>query len=92
MSQDENKTTELDGAVCGRLDALVRRLRYYNNWRRGEDTAQPSPAEIGADIDDAIYAISLMSDAIQKTIAENRHLADGDDCTLRHLVRLFESA
>lgn len=27
----------------------------------------------------------LMRDAIRKTLAENAHLADGDDCTLRHI-------
>jgi hypothetical protein len=30
-----------------------------------------------------------LRDAIQKTIDENGHLADGDDCTLRHLVRVL---
>lgn len=29
--------------------------------------------------------------AIQKTIDENGHLADGDDCTLIHLVRAIGS-
>lgn len=34
-------------------------------------------------------AVVAMESAIRQTIKENLHLADGDDCTLRRLVRLF---
>ena len=30
--------------------------------------------------------IERLAEAIKQTIAENLHLADGDNCTLRHLV------
>lgn len=33
---------------------LIERLRRYNDWRRGAEVNQPSPASIGADIDAAI--------------------------------------
>jgi hypothetical protein len=33
------------------------------------------------------FNVARLAEAIERTIMENRHLADGDDCTLRHLVR-----
>ena len=65
---------------------LVMRLRRLNEWRRGADFEQPEPTEIGRDIDVAIDLLVGMSEAIRVTIEENRDLADGIDCTLRHLV------
>lgn len=43
--------------------------------------------------DKAMYAdmmkyIRQLEQAIIKTIEENRHLADGEDCALKHLVAL----
>jgi len=67
---------------------LVKRLRRYNEWRRGADFAQPSPSEIGTDIDAAADLLEKMAQAIIDTLDNNLHLADGDDCTLIDLVRL----
>ena len=47
------------------IDALIVRLRMYNAWRRGADIAQPDPAEIGRDIDEAIVCL-------EKLMVENR--------------------
>lgn len=71
-----------------KFDALIRRLREYNAWWYGEDTEQPDPAQVGVDIGSAALAIEEMQGAIVRTLGENRRLADGDDCTLRHLVGL----
>jgi hypothetical protein len=38
-------------------------------------------------IDRMANRIDHLSTAIEVTILKNRHLADGDDCTLIHLVR-----
>lgn len=75
-----------------KFDGLVRRLREYNAWWYGEDTEQPDPAQVGVDLGSAALAIEEMQNAISLTLAENRHQADGDDCTLRHLVGLVEQA
>lgn len=39
---------------------------------------------------DAFEEVSRLRTAIQKTLDENGHLADGDNCTLIHLVRALE--
>lgn len=44
----------------GRINALVMRLRRYNEWRRGADFEQPEPTDVGADIDTAIELLELM--------------------------------
>jgi hypothetical protein len=68
---------------------LISRLRLYNEWRRGsDDIKMPNPKEIGSDIDDACDMLEAMSDAIDRTLSDNAHLADGDNCTLIDLVRL----
>lgn len=33
---------------------VIAKLDYFNNWRRGEDLAQPDPKKIGEVIDEAI--------------------------------------
>ena len=33
--------------------------------------------------------IACLTAAIKKTIEENKHLADGDNCTLRHLQEVI---
>jgi hypothetical protein len=35
--------------------------------------------------------VRSLEDAIQQTLDENRNLADGEDCTLRHLVRVLKA-
>ena len=84
-----DKTTPLSAVD---VDPLVMRLRRYNEWRRGADFEQPEPAKIGRDIDAAIELLEAMRDAIRVTLDENGHLADGLDCTLRHLVLIAGDA
>ena len=83
------KIAELEKAqtyipLSGQAEQCVMRLRRFNEWRRGADIEQPDPKTIGLDIDYAIDIIERMSKAIKTTIDENLHLADGDDCTLKH--------
>lgn len=33
---------------------LIKRLEYYNKWRRGAEVEQPIPEQVGKDIDEAI--------------------------------------
>lgn len=44
------------------LSALADRLKLYNEWRRGAETEQPHPKQIGQDIDAAIMIIEEMTD------------------------------
>lgn len=39
---------------------IAARLRRYNEWRRGADIPQPSPSEIGADIDAAASLLEII--------------------------------
>lgn len=36
------------------MEELINRLQYYNDWRRGLHDEQPTPTQIGLDIDAAI--------------------------------------
>ena len=36
--------------------------------------------------------LEILEDAVRKTVEENKHLADGENCTLRRLVAAIESA
>ena len=42
------------------IDALVKRLRAYNEWRRGGDGPHPDPTQLGIDIDAAIDLLESM--------------------------------
>ena len=39
---------------------------------------------------DCFDAYDALREAVEKTLEENRHLADGDDCTLIRLKRIVE--
>ena len=67
------------------VEPLVQRLRRYNEWRRGADTEQPQPREIGEDIDEAVRLLVAMSSAIEATLDKNMH---GNDCTLADIARV----
>lgn len=43
-------------------------------------------------IEDDAREIERLRAAIQKTLEENGHLADGEDCTLIHLVRAIQAS
>lgn len=85
---------QIDHGADARLafKPLVRRLRLYNEWRRGAEIDQPSAHDVGKDIDAAADMLESMSEAIKKTVSENLHLADGESCTLRHLLKFFDFA
>lgn len=66
---------------------LVERLRHFNAWRRDHDgdLEQPSPRQIGQDIDEACDFLSAMApvvEAARQLIAETR----GDE-DYRQLVK-----
>lgn len=54
-----------------------------SRWKLAE-SAIGSCAEMSA-------RIQQLEDAIRKTLDENRHLADGDDCTLRELKKVLHT-
>ena len=45
------------------IPALIERLRGYNAWRRGADSDQPDPAQIGRDIDAAVAILTRQASA-----------------------------
>lgn len=45
------------------IPALIERLRYYNSWRRGAESEQQNPEQIGRDIDDAIAILTRQTRA-----------------------------
>lgn len=54
------------------------------------DLFQETPPKLQLDIQlTAEDRIQQLEDAIRKTLDENRHLADGDDCTLRELKKVL---
>jgi hypothetical protein len=58
MTDSQTTTAPADGtAVGGRVQALVRRLEQYNDWRRGGEGEQPEPQLIGDDIDAVIVEL-----------------------------------
>lgn len=66
--------------------------RLIEQWRNCDpnDMARMSEAAVMYALQDAKDDILLLYGAIEKTLAENRHLADGDDCTLIDLKRAID--
>ncbi len=88
------------------MTTTVEILRQYNRWRRGDDTMpQPDPEQIGKAIDSACDEIERLKDnvallrtqrdylmsSVRRTLEENGHLADGDNCTLLVLKRAVKT-
>ena len=69
------KQLEAHEAVCSDPEAL------WSNWLRGTVKLQ---LDIQLAAEDRIQQLE---EAIRKTLDENRHLADGEDCTLRELKK-----
>jgi hypothetical protein len=44
-----------------KIDEIIKRLEYYNEWRRGADTEMPRPKEIGKTIDAAIKEVKKIN-------------------------------
>jgi hypothetical protein len=42
------------------MNETIEYLRKYNEWRRGADTEQPDPKELGEQIDAAISALVIL--------------------------------
>jgi len=76
------------------IDALEI-LEKHQSWRRGDDSVQGNPTEIGMALDIVLVAAGKykgMYAAICQTLDANRNLADGENCTLLALkVALRES-
>lgn len=51
------------------LRSLAERLKYYNEWRRGAETEQPHPKQLGQDIDAAIMIVEELIREQQKAMA-----------------------
>jgi len=84
---------------------IIYTLTEFNRYRRGkyktyrdfELTTGVTPKKIGAAIDSAVQVIKdlkkenlKLKQAIADTLEENRHLADGDNCTLIRLKRALQ--
>jgi hypothetical protein len=73
--------------------SLSEQLRRYNRWRRGDERLKmPDPKALGDLIDTVADRLEVLEfenyrfrNAIQLTLDENGHLADGDACTLIEL-------
>ena len=70
-----------------RVDLLVKRLRRYNEWRRGAEIDQPEPSQIGADIDEAATMLEAMSDLL--TIDPDVDLLNMDNDSIWTVMELF---
>jgi len=55
-------------------NTLSKKLRYYNKWRRGADTPQPDPKELGQLIDVAADWIEDACDWIDKATKKIKEL------------------
>ena len=64
-------------------------LRKYNEWRRGADTEQPDPKELGEQIDAAIAALTMMEETA-KLAATLRKERDEAQATLTDIHRWIE--
>ncbi|MDY0136384.1 MAG: DUF6378 domain-containing protein [Thiomicrospira sp.] len=71
--------------------------QQYKTYRDFELTTGVTPKKIGAAIDSAVQVIKdlkkenlKLKQAIADTLEENRHLADGDNCTLIRLKRALQ--
>jgi len=63
----------------------IEQLRAFVEW---EKSVTPEKTHIAVW---ALHEIERLRDSIQQTLDENGHLADGDNCTLIHLVRAMET-
>jgi hypothetical protein len=43
------------------IEEIIKRLEYYNEWRRGADTKMPRPKDIGKTIDAAIAELKKIN-------------------------------
>lgn len=61
---------------------IIQFLAHFNSWRRGDETIeQPSPAEIGAAIDDAVNLLRKYDEIERENV---RLRADRDDWKAKH--------
>ena len=73
---DSAERNAVDPPPAGQIAA---RLRRYNEWRRGADIPQPSPSEIGADIDAAADALDdLTALVVRLARSLKKHNPDND--------------
>ena len=63
---------------------------HARHLERERDKAQYKLEDAKQSLGFAIEEINALKAAIRETLEENRHLADGDDCTLRKLKTVVE--
>ena len=51
------------------MKPLAEYLRNYNDWRRGADTEQPDPTELGERIDSAIASLTMLEETAKLAAA-----------------------
>lgn len=61
---------EIEQMTREEIAVTVERLKEYNDWRRGDDTPQPHPEEIGVAIDSAIDIIESIYHAMDHENAD----------------------
>lgn len=68
--------------------------RQIEQWRNCDpkEMAKMSESAIMYALQDARSDIMRLHGAIEKTLEDNGHLADGDDCTLIDLKRAIDAA
>ena len=72
------------------VERLMKRCQIGTGGRNALDEAHNLLAECYGTLGALVQERDRLRSAIVKTLAENRHLADGDDCTLRRIVRALE--
>ena len=72
------------------VERLMKRCQIGFGGRTALDEAHNLLAECYGALGALSQERDRLRDAIAKTLDENQHLADGDDCTLRRLVRAME--
>lgn len=87
----ENRT-DVDAALVDAVvstairiaERTVRQWNEYDRYRMTDAEGEIEPS--GVTMARGLIAVA---ESVKATIADNLHLADGDDCTLWRLVRLF---
>ncbi len=75
--------------MLSEIKQTISTLRSFNRWRTGgADKKQPDSSLITKALSDATATLERMDDAIRETLEENRHLADGENCTLWRLKQV----
>lgn len=83
MTQESNTDVQTETAQAGSVQRLVRRLRSHISMLAPHQKERMT----GKLLIEATDEIGRLHAAIVQTLDENKHLADGDKCTLIRLKR-----